>query len=235
MKGEIMHILLAEDEQDMSRVLAAIFKHEGYDIDVAANGQEAVDLAKERSYDCMIMDVMMPVKDGLTALAEIRASGDTTPVIMLTAKAEVDDRINGLDTGADDYLAKPFSVKELMARVRSQTRRHGAFNPGKMTLGNTTLDVEAAEVEAGNTISLSPKEARLLLYFMKNEGKSLDEISVYGHLGDEGTDHDQATVWLYVHYLKRKLASVQSDLTIEEQSGGPYKLVQCGVNGHGSH
>ena len=88
-----MHILLAEDEQDMSRVLAAIFKHEGYDIDVAANGQEAVDLAKERSYDCMIMDVMMPVKDGLTALAEIRASGDTTPVIMLTAKAEVDDRI----------------------------------------------------------------------------------------------------------------------------------------------
>lgn len=119
--------------------------------------------------------------------------------------------------------------------MRSQTRRHGAFNPGKMTLGNTTLDVEAAEVEAGNTISLSPKEARLLLYFMKNEGKPLDEISVYGHLGEEGTDDGQATVWLYVNYLKRKLASVQSDLTIEGQSGGPYKLIQCGVNNHGSH
>ena len=122
-----MHILLAEDEQDMSRVLAAIFKHEGYDIDVAANGQEAVDLAKERSYDCMIMDVMMPVKDGLTALAEIRASGDTTPVIMLTAKAEVDDRINGLDTGADDYLAKPFSYAELLGRVKALLRRYNIY------------------------------------------------------------------------------------------------------------
>ena len=126
-----MRILLAEDEQDMSRVLAAIFKHEGYDIDVAANGQEAVNLAEANSYDCMIMDVMMPVKDGLTALAEIRALGDTTPVIMLTAKAEVEDRIQGLDTGADDYLAKPFSVKELMARVRSQTRRQGGFQSGE--------------------------------------------------------------------------------------------------------
>nr|WP_302520775.1 response regulator transcription factor [uncultured Allisonella sp.] len=230
-----MRILLAEDEQDMSRVLAAIFKHEGYDIDVAANGQEAVNLAEANSYDCMIMDVMMPVKDGLTALAEIRASGDTTPVIMLTAKAEVEDRIQGLDTGADDYLAKPFSVKELMARVRSQTRRQGAFNPGKITLGNTTLDVEAAEVQAGNTISLSPKEARLLRYFMNNAGKSLDESAVFSHLGDEGEKEDQDAVWLYVNYLKRKLASVQSDLTVEGQRGGPYRLIQSGVNTYGSH
>ena len=196
-----MRILLAEDEQDMSRVLAAIFKHEGYDIDVAANGQEAVNLAEANSSDCMIMD----------------------------------DRIQGLDTGADDYLAKPFSVKELMARVRSQTRRQGAFNPGKITLGNTTLDVESAEVVAGNTISLSPKEARLLRYFMKNAGKSLDENSVFRHLGEEGETEDQDEVWLYVNYLKRKLASVQSDLTVEGQRGGPYRLVHGGVNTYGSH
>ena len=154
---------------------------------------------------------------------------------MLTAKAEVEDRIQGLDTGADDYLAKPFSVKELMARVRSQTRRQGAFNPGKITLGNTTLDVEAAEVQAGNTISLSPKEARLLRYFMNNAGKSLDESAVFSHLGDEGEKEDRDAVWLYVNYLKRKLASVQSDLTVEGQRGGPYRLIQSGVNTYGSH
>ena len=226
-------VLLIEDDADIREGVRILLESENYCVEEAENGKSGLELLSDET-DLVILDIMMPGMSGLRTCEEIRKVSNV-PVLFLTAKAQESDKLIGLMAGGDDYLAKPFSVKELMARVRSQTRRHGAFNPGKMTLGNTTLDVEAAKVEAGNTISLSPKEARLLLYFMKNEGKSLDEISVYGHLGDEGTDHDQATVWLYVNYLKRKLASVQSDLTIEEQSGGPYKLVQCGVNGHGSH
>lgn len=114
-----MRILLAEDEKDMADVLIAIMKHQGFDVDWAENGAVAVDLAARTNYDCMVFDIMMPVKDGITALKEVRAAGDVTPVIMLTAKSEVDDRITGLDSGADDYLTKPFAIGELLARIRS--------------------------------------------------------------------------------------------------------------------
>ena len=107
-----MRILLAEDEKDMADVLIAIMKHQGFDVDWAENGAVAVDLASRTNYDCMVFDIMMPVKDGITALKEVRAAGDVTPVIMLTAKSEVDDRITGLDAGADDYLTKPFAIGE---------------------------------------------------------------------------------------------------------------------------
>lgn len=118
-----MRLLLAEDERDMSNVLTTILKHSGYEVDLAENGQEALDLSMKNNYDCMVMDIMMPVMDGLTALKILRSKGDVTPVILLTAKSEIDDRISGLDSGADDYLTKPFSVGELLARIRSLTRR----------------------------------------------------------------------------------------------------------------
>lgn len=124
-----MRILLAEDEKDMADVLIAIMKHQGFDVDWAENGAVAVDLTSRTNYDCMVFDIMMPVKDGITALQEVRAAGDVTPVIMLTAKSEVDDRITGLDAGADDYLTKPFAIGELLARIRSLTRRGKDFTP----------------------------------------------------------------------------------------------------------
>lgn len=133
-------ILLAEDEKAMSMAVQAILTHQGHEVDLAANGQEAVDKASKNLYDCMVFDIMMPVKDGITALEEIRATGDTTPVIMLTAKAEVDDKILGLDAGADDYLTKPFAMGELLARIRSLTRRQSEFNPEKLTAGSVTLN-----------------------------------------------------------------------------------------------
>lgn len=113
----------------MADVLIAIMKHQGFDVDWAENGAVAVDLASHTNYDCMVFDIMMPVKDGITALKEVRAAGDVTPVIMLTAKSEVDDRITGLDAGADDYLTKPFAIGELLARIRSLTRRGKDFTP----------------------------------------------------------------------------------------------------------
>ena len=118
-----LKILLAEDEEALSRVYKAALEHQGYEVDQAFNGQEAVDLAAQNAYQVMIMDIMMPIKTGIEALKEIRSSGDRTHVIMLTAMAEIDDRVTGLDAGADDYLTKPISLKELLARLRSLERR----------------------------------------------------------------------------------------------------------------
>ena len=123
-----MRILLAEDEEQLARVVTMAIQSLNYTVDVAHNGQEAVDLAATNAYDAIILDIMMPVKDGITALKEIRARGDRTYIMMLTAKAEIDDRVLGLDTGADDYLTKPFSLKELLARLRSIERRNEAYD-----------------------------------------------------------------------------------------------------------
>ena len=141
-----MRLLLAEDEKEMSAALSAILTHSGYDVDAVYDGQAAVEKALSQSYDCMIFDIMMPKKDGVQALKEIRDKGNMTPVIMLTAKAEIDDRITGLDAGADDYLTKPFAMGELLARLRSLTRRSTSYAPSKLTVGNVELDVEEQEL-----------------------------------------------------------------------------------------
>ena len=151
----MMKILLAEDETDLARALVAVLNHSGYEVDAVEDGEEAVKKAKEEAYDCMIFDIMMPKKDGIGALREIRATGDVTPVIFLTAKSEVDDRIAGLDAGADDYLTKPFAMGELLARIRSMTRRAGAFTPTKLSFGKVSLDIEEQELVFENSIRLS--------------------------------------------------------------------------------
>ena len=203
-----MKILLVEDERDMSRVVSAVLRHEGYDVDVAPDGVVAVELVNKESYDCIVMDVMMPRKDGITALREIRASGDMTPIIMLTAKAEIEDRIQGLDSGADDYITKPFSIKELLARIRSQTRRKSSFIPTKLSLGNTTLDVEEQELSSQNSIRLNQKETKLL-----------DEDTIFKHVWADEPEVGLEVVWVYVSYLRQKLASVNSNICIEGNKG----------------
>ena len=138
-----MKILVAEDEPQLLRVLTVAMEHAGYDVDPVDNGLKAVEHAKENSYDVIMLDIMMPVMDGITALKKIRESGDKTYILMLTAKAEVDDRVTGLDSGADDYLTKPFSLKELLARLRSKERREDDFTPNKLELGDVTLNANA--------------------------------------------------------------------------------------------
>ena len=168
-----MRLLLAEDEKEMSAALSAILTHSGYDVDAVYDGQAAVEKALSQSYDCMIFDIMMPKKDGVQALKEIRDKGNMTPVIMLTAKAEIDDRITGLDAGADDYLTKPFAMGELLARMRSLTRRSTSYAPSKLTVGNVELDVEEQELACRNSIRLANKETKLMKFFMANAGKTL--------------------------------------------------------------
>lgn len=219
-----MRLLLAEDEKDMADVLLAIFKHQGFEADWAENGAIAVDLAQKKNYDCMIFDIMMPVKDGITALKELREAGDVTPVIMLTAKSEVDDRITGLDSGADDYLTKPFAIGELLARIRSLTRRNKDFTPTILSAGSTSLDTEEQELSAHNSIRLSGKETKLMKLFMLNENKELSTSYLFQKIwsGEEGVD--ESVVWIYISYLREKLSAINSDLSIFGEEGPSFRL-----------
>ena len=166
-----MKILLAEDEKQLSRVLIMAMKSVGYDVDPVFNVQEAVEHAQANAYDVMIFDIMMPVKTGLEALKEIRATGDRTYVIMLTAMAEIDDKVTGLDAGADDYLTKPFSLKELLARLRSLERRTEEYDSDVLAFGDLKVDQSEQRLASHNSMSLSGKETRLLSYFILNADK----------------------------------------------------------------
>lgn len=219
-----MRILLAEDEKDMSAALVAILSHSGYDVDAVYDGQAAVDKALANTYDCMVFDIMMPEKDGVQALKEIRESGNLTPVIMLTAKSEIDDRITGLDAGADDYLTKPFAMGELLARLRSLTRRSQAYSPAKLTVGNIELDVEEQELSGKNSIRLANKETKMLKFFMTNADKPLSTGQLFDHVWGDEDDVDDSIVWMYVSYLREKLAAVQADVKIAGEKGKDFWL-----------
>lgn len=219
-----MKILIAEDEKDMSKAICAILNHQGYETHAAFDGLEALELAQENTYDCMVFDIMMPKMDGLEALRRVRAGGDMTPVIMLTAKTQVDDRVEGLDAGADDYLTKPFAMKELIARIKSLTRRNTSYNPSRITLGTVNLDIETQEMWAGNSISLAKKETRLMELLMRNPGKRLTTSEIFTRIWNDEEESEEV-VWLYISYLRKKLAAINADLTIEGEKGGSFCLV----------
>ncbi|RSI23947.1 Response regulator ArlR [Streptococcus sanguinis] len=229
-----MKILLAEDEQQLSRVLETAMTHEGYQVDTAFDGQEAVDLAKENAYDLMILDIMMPVKTGIEALKEIRQTGNTTHVIMLTAMSEVDDKVTGLDAGADDYLTKPFSLKELLARLRSMSRRVATFTPNLLQIGQTSLNVGEHELISSNSIRLAGKESKMMEFLMLNAQKSLSTQEIFRHVWskDEDEDLDEGFVWIYISYLRQKLKAIHADLAILGEEGGSFTLVPLEGDSH---
>lgn len=218
-----MKILLAEDEQQLNHVLTVAMQKSGYEVDSAFNGQEAVDFAKSNAYDVIIMDIMMPVKDGLEAVKEIRAMGNKSFIVMLTAKSEIDDKVTGLDIGADDYLTKPFSLKELLARLRSRERRDDEYDTKELSFEGLKLDLDNQELSSHNSISLSKKEASLMQYFLLNPGKELSTQELLNQVWkDEGETED--VVWIYVSYLRSKLSSIGSKVVISGEKGGSYKL-----------
>ena len=229
-----MKILVAEDEQQLSRVLETAMTHEGYQVDTAFDGQEAVDLAKENAYDLMILDIMMPVKTGIEALKEIRQTGNTTHVIMLTAMSEVDDKVTGLDAGADDYLTKPFSLKELLARLRSMSRRVATFTPNLLQIGQTSLNVGEHELISSNSIRLAGKESKMMEFLMLNAQKSLSTQEIFRHVWskDEDEDLDEGFVWIYISYLRQKLKAIHADLAILGEEGGSFTLVPLEGDSH---
>ena len=221
-----MKVLLAEDERDLSRAVCAVLKMQGYDAAPAYDGEEAVQKAAGNAYDCMVFDIMMPKKDGITALKEIRSTGDVTPVIFLTAKAELDDRVNGLDAGADDYLTKPFAMKELLARIRSATRRAEGYAATKISVGNVTLDTSEQELSCRNSVRLGGKEGALMEVFMRNEGRAFSTEELLRKVWSDEPEQTGDIVWVYVSYLRNKLKSVGAGLEIAGERDGAFVLRQ---------
>lgn len=220
-----MKILLAEDEPQLNRVITVALTSSGYDATSVFNGQEAVDAVKENAFDILILDIMMPVMDGVTALKTIREMGDKSYVIMLTAKAEIDDRVNGLESGADDYLTKPFSLKELIARLRSRERRNDNYSNPHMTFGDLELKADQQELLAHNSIRLTNKETDLLSYLIMNQGKSLSTEEILRHVWKNDSEADEQIVWVYISYLRQKLKSIQSKVEILGEKDGSFELI----------
>ena len=217
-------ILYAEDTVDLSRAVCAVLQHEGYEVTACFDGEEASQALADGVFDVVVLDIMMPQKNGIEVLRDMRASGDVTPVILLTAKTEVDDRVEGLDAGADDYLSKPFAMKELTARIRSLARRNTDYGTGDLRFGNLELKSDTYELRARNSVRLSHAEFELLRTFVLNAGRVLhgDFLSERVWGADGGGD---AAVELYVRYLRDKLEAVGADALVTSSDGG-YVLVQ---------
>ena len=220
-----MKILFAEDTRDLNRAVTTVLQHESYEVDSVFDGEEALIRVGQNAYDCIVLDIMMPKKDGLEVLAEIRKRHITVPVIMLTAKAEIEDRVAGLDAGADDYLPKPFAMKELLARIRSACRRTFGYNSEHLTFGDVELDPETLSLTAKNSISLSIKEYELLETLIRNADFPLSEETLLARLWRDANGANGDTLWLYVAYLKGKLFSIGSVVTIEGNREEGYRLV----------
>ena len=219
-----MKILLAEDTRDLNRVITVALQHEGYEVDPAYDGEEASERAFQNGYDLIVLDIMMPKKSGIEVLREIRSANNVTPVLLLTAKAEVDDRVSGLDAGADDYLTKPFAMKELLARVRAMTRRKAEYGAGELKFGDLTLDADKFELTSENSIRLSVKEYELLQTLILHPDRDLDTGYLLERVWNNAPDATSDTVWLYISYLRGKLTSLASSVKILGERGGSYRL-----------
>lgn len=225
-----MKILLVEDTYDLNRAVAAVLNHDGNDTDQAYDGEEAIDKINSNGYDVIILDIMMPKIDGIEVLKRIRENGITTPVLLLTAKSEVDDRVTGLDAGADDYLTKPFAMKELLARVRAMARRHTRYNDseqhqnGELQYLDLILRENNLELSCENAVRLSIKEYELLKVFITNSEHLLDIDYILAHVWNDEPEAGREVVWLYVSYLNRKLKAVASRAYIEGTLESGYQL-----------
>ncbi len=223
-----MKLLFAEDTKDLSRAVCAVLSHEGYDVDPVYDGEEALEHLSVDSYDAIVLDIMMPKADGLEVLSSLRAQGIVTPVLLLTAKAEVDDRVTGLDAGADDYLTKPFAMKELLARIRAMTRRRQDYAAKDMSYGGVSLRSDSLELACENTVRLSIKEFELMQLLISNAGRELTTPYLLEHIWSASPEASAETVWLYISYLKAKLRAIASSVTINGQKGGSFSLCLSG-------
>lgn len=220
-----MRLLLAEDEEELSRALVTVLKHNNYSVDAVCNGQDALDYLETGVYDGAVLDIMMPKMDGITVLKKIRASGISIPVLLLTAKAEIDDRVTGLDAGADDYLTKPFAMKELLARIRAMTRRRTDTTDNILSFGNITLDRSAYQLSGPkSSFRLSGKEFQMLEMLMINPGQVISAEQFMEKIWGFDCDTENNVVWVYLSYLRKKLSLLGADVCIRATRGVGYSL-----------
>ncbi len=220
-----MRALVVEDESKMAALLRRGLQEEGYAVDVAATGQEGAWLGAENDYDVILLDVMLPDVDGFEVCRRLRAAERWSPILMLTARDGVQDRIAGLDAGADDYLTKPFSFDELFARVRALIRRGPSERPPVLTSGDLTMDPATRRVaRAGTEVDLTPKEFALLELFLRHPGEALSRTRILEHVWDFAYEGDSNVVDVYVRYLREKLDRPFGRRSIETVRGVGYRL-----------
>ena len=220
-----MRLLLAEDEKELSHALVTVLLHNNYSLDAVYNGQDALDYINMGNYDGAILDIMMPKMDGITVLKKVRASGNQIPILMLTAKAEIDDRVLGLDSGADDYLTKPFSMKELLARLRAMTRRQTTAADTTLSYGNITLDRGTYMLSSKTeSLRLASKEFQMLEMLLANPGQVISTEQFMDKIWGYDSDAEQNIVWVYISYLRKKLTALQANIGIKAVRGLGYTL-----------
>lgn len=220
-----MRLLLAEDEKSLSRALKTILEKNNYSVDAVYDGQEALDYLEAENYDGVILDIMMPVKDGISALKEMRGRGDRTPVILLTAKSEIDDKVLGLDSGANDYLTKPFDSKELLARVRAMTRTGTLQTSSVMKFGNVSLNSQSFELSTpSGSYKLANKEYQLMEMLIQNPSRLISTDRIMDHIWGYDSESEINVVWVYISYLRKKLSSLNADIQIKASRNSGYSL-----------
>jgi DNA-binding response OmpR family regulator len=225
MEVYILRLLVVEDEPSLLSIITKRLKEEGYGVDSAKDGREGENYITSAEYDCIILDIMIPFQDGLTLLRKIRAKNISAPVLLLTAKDSIDDRVTGLDSGADDYLVKPFSFDELLARVRAMLRRHKDKKNTVLSVGDLEMDTITREVQrGGKAIELTSKEYSILEYFLRNKNRVLTKSQIAEHVWNYDFEYNSNIVEVYVRYLRRKMDEEFKNKLIHTIRGGGYVI-----------
>lgn len=220
-----MRLLLAEDEKALSRALKAILERDGYMVDAVYDGQAALDCLDTGSYDGAVLDIMMPALDGIEVLRQLRARGDLLPVLLLTAKSETDDKVQGLDSGANDYLTKPFAVRELLARVRAMTRARSAQTDSRLTLGNITLDRATFALSSPTgSFRLANREFQMLEMLLCSPGHVIPEDRFMERIWAQEGYTETSVVRIYISYLQKKLKALHASVRIRTVQKAGYVL-----------
>ena len=219
-----MRLLLAEDEKEISDALVTVLKYNHYSVDAVYDGEEALQYLETENYDGVILDIMMPKMDGIQVLTQVRSKGNQVPILMLTAKAEVDDKVLGLDRGANDYLTKPFAMKELLARIRAMTRQK-AEPDNTLRFGNISLDRGSFELKGpGGSFQLANKEYQMLELLMANAGQVIPMDRFLEKIWGYDSEAEAQVVWVYLSYLRKKLTAVKADVKIKARRNAGYVL-----------
>lgn len=222
-----MKLLYAEDEKSLSEAVVDVLEYNKFSVDAVYDGMDALDYARSGHYDGIILDVMMPKLSGLEVLERLRAAGSKTPILLLTAKSEIEDRIAGLDLGADDYLPKPFAMGELLACIRAMLRRRAEFTPDVLTLGNLSLDRQSYTLSVGDNRMILPKlEFQLMELFLLNRGIYLSTEDILVKVWGYDTDTEIGVVWVYISYLRKKLTALGANVAIQAKRNIGYTLTE---------
>ena len=220
-----MRLLLAEDEKSLARAVSAILEKNNFSVDVVYDGADALDWLRAGNYDGAVLDIMMPKMDGITVLKTIRAEGNMLPVLLLTAKSEIDDKVEGLDSGANDYLTKPFAAKELLARIRAMTRAQTAQPSSTLSVGNLTLDRATFELKSpSGSFRLANKEFQMLETLMANPKTLVSTERFMEKIWGYDAEAEINVVWVYISYLRKKLMALNANVQIKATRNAGYSL-----------